>query len=111
MDKSTQLSNRIMPGLRRNTEQVASGSELTAELSDDLTKNVYLPEETASKTYTRAVNEGDSVRDALQRKGYRVKTFDRTGDQFTKDYEALQQAGKATSPRLLPPKNHVVVAT
>ncbi len=88
VSKTSQLSQRLGDVTGR-TDEFAEGTDLTVEASDDVAGSMYVPDATATKTYERAANEGDSAREAIQRKGYDVETFDRTSDQFKQDYRAL----------------------
>ncbi|WP_225333593.1 NEW3 domain-containing protein [Halomicrobium urmianum] len=88
VSKTSQLSQRLGDVTGR-TDEFAEGTDLTVEASDDVTGSMYVPDATATKTYERAANEGDSAREAIQRKGYDVETFDRTSDQFKQDFDAV----------------------
>ncbi len=88
MDKPGQIEERLGV-IRGNPDVYAESADVTVEVSDDLSSSVYIARDTAKKTYERAANEGDTVREAIQRRGHDVETFDRTSDQFKQDYRAL----------------------
>lgn len=88
--------------MTKNALRAESAGTLVVEEADDLDGTVSLPEKTAKMDFSRAVDEGDTVRDSIRRSGYDVRTFDRTGDQFKQDYETLSEAG-STAGRLAGP--------